>query len=93
MTSRDLANIIFNTNNEPFFCIFNKRTTGEVREMRAQLGVKKDLKGVGLPFVPKEHNLIVAFDLDKDGYRMIPIEGLLKVEYKGQIFEIEGDIE
>jgi hypothetical protein len=37
--------------------------------MHGQLGVKKDLKGVGLAYVPREHDLISVFDLNADGYQ------------------------
>ena len=91
MTAKELANVIYNTNGEPFTCLFVKRSTGEERTMRGQLGVQKDLKGVGLAYEPKEQKLIGVFDLDKDGYRMIPIEGLLMVEFKGEKYFIDDE--
>jgi hypothetical protein len=91
MKTKDLAKIIYNTDGEPFTCTFVKRSNGETRILHGQLGVQKDLKGVGLSYDPKENDLIGVFDLDKDGYRMIPVEGLISVEFQGKTYIVESE--
>lgn len=87
MTTKELADIIFSTNGEPFTCIFIKKN-GQERILKGQLGVKKDLKGFGLSYTPKDYDLISVYDTENEGYRMIPIEGLIKVEFKGNEYYV-----
>ena len=44
---------------------FIKRTTGEERTMRARLGVKRGVTGVGMAYNPKSKNLIACYDVQK----------------------------
>ena len=44
---------------------FIKRTTGEERTMRARLGVKRGVTGVGMAYKPSEKNLIACYDVQK----------------------------
>lgn len=90
MKQKDLAKIIRDTNGEVFTAIFVKKN-GEQRTMKAQLGVQKDLKGVGMSYDAKEYGLITVFDVDKDAYRTIPIEGLIQVEVNDKIFTVDDE--
>lgn len=42
---------------------FIKRGNGELRTMTARRGVKKGVKGVGMSYVPEEHNLLTVYDM------------------------------
>ena len=50
--------------------VFTKKD-GSVRRMLGQYGVEKDLKGVGLSFKPEEKDLLVIYDTENEGYRMV----------------------
>ena len=65
-----------------------KRTNGERRELNCRLGVKKYVTGEGLKFEPSNKNLIVVFDMQKNGYRMINIDGLEALKLDGEEFTI-----
>lgn len=56
---------------------FIKRTTGELRNMVARLGVQKNIVGTGLKFNPEKHDLMCVFDLT-NGYRMINLRTVLE---------------
>ena len=70
---------------------FIKRSTGEVRKMSARTGVSKYVTGEGLKFSPSKKNLIAVFDMNKQGYRMINLEGLTSLRINGSIMEVEGE--
>lgn len=55
---------------------------GSERRMTARLGVRKDIKGVGLSFNPDERNLIVVFDMRKRAYRMINLLTITSLNFK-----------
>jgi hypothetical protein len=65
-----------------FFSVSFIKKDGTTRKMTARLGVKKDIKGVGLKFNPTERNLIVVFDIHKKAYRMINLSTILTFKFK-----------
>lgn len=65
-----------------FFSVSFIKKDGTTRKMTARLGVKKDIKGVGLKFNPTERNLIVVFDIHKRAYRMINLSTILTFKFK-----------
>lgn len=68
--------------NGKFFSVSFVKKDGTERKMTARLGVKKDIKGVGLKFNPTERNLIVVFDIHKKAYRMINLSTILTFKFK-----------
>lgn len=68
--------------NGRFFSVSFVKKDGTERKMTARLGVKKDIKGVGLKFNPTERNLIVVFDIHKKAYRMINLSTIFKFKFK-----------
>lgn len=68
--------------NGRFFSVSFIKKDGTTRKMTARLGVKKDIKGVGLKFNPTERNLIVVFDVHKKAYRMINLSTILTFKFK-----------
>jgi hypothetical protein len=68
--------------NGKFFSVSFIKKDGTTRKMTARLGVKKNLKGVGLKFNPSEKNLIVVFDIHKKAYRMINLLTILTFKFK-----------
>lgn len=71
---------ILKTKGRIFGVTFIKKD-GTVRNMTARLGVRKDIKGVGLSFNPDERNLIVVFDMHKRAYRMVNLSTILSIRH------------
>jgi len=69
-----------------FNVVFEKKD-GTIRHMRCRLNVKKYVKGIGMRFNPEDYNLLVAYDLDKEGYRMIPLERVLYIKCGNKILK------
>ena len=58
--------------------------------MSARSGVAKYVTGEGLKFSPSKKNLIAIFDMNKQGYRMINLEGITSLRMNGSVMEVEG---
>lgn len=71
------------TNGRIFSVTFVKKD-GSIRKMTARLGVKKDLKGVGLKFDPTERSLVVVFDMNKRAYRMINLQTIITFKHESK---------
>lgn len=71
------------TNGRIFSVTFVKKD-GSIRKMTARLGVKKDLKGVGLKFDPTERSLVVVFDMHKRAYRMINLQTIITFKHESK---------
>ncbi len=69
---------------------FIKRSTGELRKMRCRTGVKKHLKGGTKAYSTKVHDLLTVFDMDKKGYRSIPVDAIQRLCVGGQSFSLGG---
>jgi len=64
--------------NGRFFSVSFIKKDGTERRMVARLGVKKDIKGIGLKFNPSDYNLMVVYDVHKRAYRMINLSTIFK---------------
>jgi hypothetical protein len=71
------------TNGRIFSVTFVKKD-GTIRKMTARLGVKKDLKGVGLSFDPTAKQLVVVFDMHKRAYRMINLQTIITFKHESK---------
>ena len=67
---------------------FIKRSTGDIRIMSARLGVSKGVKGIGLRYDPESRQLIPVYDMHKKEYRMINLETLSSINFKGQEYNV-----
>lgn len=75
-----------------FSVTFVKRTPPhEVREMVCRTGVTKHLKGAGRTYDFESRNLLCVYDMKKQGYRTIPLEGLRSVKIRGRLLEVTHD--
>ena len=88
ISKNEAAGKIRASNGKIFTATIIKRTNGERRELNCRLGVKKYVTGEGLKFEPSNKNLIVVFDMQKNGYRMINIDGLEALKIDGEEFTI-----
>ena len=70
-----------------FSVTFVKRTTGETREMLCRTGVKAHLKGGVKKFDDKEKQLLTVYDVQKNGYRSIPLDAIIRVKIHGRVYE------
>jgi hypothetical protein len=85
MTPQEIRDEILRTQSEDggkgrlFTVTFRKRTTGELRVMRARLGMKKGLTGRGQSYNPADYNLITAREAG-GGYRNIPLDAIISLK-------------
>ena len=70
---------------------FIKRSTGELRHMRARVGVKSHLRGGKKGYDAEVKNLLTVFDVDANGYRSIPLEGIQSLTINNQRFVFTGE--
>jgi hypothetical protein len=70
-----------------FSVTFIKRTTGEVRRMVCRRGVSVGIKGVGMKYSPDTRNLMVVWDVQVGGYRMVSLDSLLTLRMHGRRYE------
>ncbi len=68
-----------------FSVLFIKKTTGEKRKMLARRGVAAHKHGGELKYDPESHGLFPVFDIEKLGYRMIPVENIIELRHHGKI--------
>lgn len=90
--AKDVLKFIMEESRGRFFSIrFIKRTDGTVREMLCRYGVQSHKRGGESAYDFKEHKLVCVFDVHKNGYRSIPIEGMLDITINGVIYEVQRD--
>ena len=70
-----------------FYTVEFIKKNGDLRVLNGRQGVHNSknapLKGVGMSYDPKAHNLIGVFDVQKKNYRMINVSGLQKLTIDG----------
>jgi hypothetical protein len=88
ISTRTAAELIRSSGGAFFSVAFQKRTTGELRDMVCRIGVTRHLHGGELSFNPAEKGLLIVFDAQKQGYRSIAIEGIQRLAIDGQVFDV-----
>lgn len=78
ITTKKAKKVILNNEGKIFGVEFIKKD-GTHRNMTARLSVRKGIKGKGLSFDPDSFNLIVAFDMRKQAFRMINCDNLVSL--------------
>ena len=84
---KDFINMI--AGNGAIFNVVFEKKDGSIRHMRCRLNVKKYVKGIGMKFNPEDYNLLVAYDLDKEGYRMIPLKRVRYIKSGNKILRFK----
>lgn len=79
---------IRNSSGRIFAVEFVKRSDGTLRMMNCRTGVSKGVKGVG-SYDAEEHNLIRVFDMHRNAFRTIPVEGIRRIKIDGEWRDIE----
>lgn len=93
VTRDSLAKLIEDTHGAFFTVAFTKRTTGEVRVMRATLNYSSALAGGEAKYDARERGLIVVRDMDATRagvppIRSINLDGVLWVKANGNTYEV-----
>jgi hypothetical protein len=70
---------------------FIKRTTGELRTMLCQFGVKKHLKGGKAAYNPSKKNLFFIYSSDKQGYRSFGLNDALLLKHGGIVYNLNKE--
>ena len=68
---------------------FLKRTTGEMRTMVCRFGVTKHLKGGKRAYDFGDKGLLSVYDINKQGYRSIPIDNITLIKSAGIVYRFE----
>lgn len=85
VTRKELADKIRGA--KGFFTVrFQKRTDNQVRQMNCLNHVKKHLTGGGPKYDAASHGLINTFSVQDQGYRSIPVEGLMDATINGEVY-------
>jgi len=72
-----------------------KKSTGELRLMHARTGVWSHLRGGPAAYDAAEKGLITLFDMDKRGYRSIPVANITRLKVGGvwqDVTEQQGEL-
>ena len=72
------------TANNTIFSLEFIKKDGTVRTMVARLHVKKGVKGTGMAYNPIEKGLLPVWDMQKNGFRMINLKTVTKLQIKGE---------
>ena len=88
ISRKQATDLIKGSGGRVFGVQFIKRSTGEARKMSARTGVAKYVTGEGLKFSPSQKKLVAVFDMNKQGYRMINLEGLTNLNIEGKEYTI-----
>ena len=87
--SRDKVHDFLRALNGKFFTVeFIKRTTGEVRSMRATTNYTSKLAGGDLKYDADAKKLIPVWDMDKQGFRSIPTDAVLIIKALGNTYSV-----
>jgi hypothetical protein len=73
---------------------FQKRTGDKgIREMVCRIGVKKHLAGGEKSFDDDEYKLLTVWDMQRNGYRSIPTDGIISARLDGHEYSIIQGVE
>lgn len=89
ISKTDAVNKMRAARGQIFTIKFKKRSTGEVRTMNCRTGVSKDVKGVGLNYSRKEHNLFGVYDMQKKAHRSVNLDSLISLAMGGELYTIK----
>ena len=79
-------------NSGSIFSVVFTKANGERREMVCRFGVKSHLRGGewanGNAGKPEDHFLAIVFDMQKQGYRSIPVRRMHQIKLDGTVYEV-----
>ena len=80
--TRDIVRALV-SDGKVFSVEFVRRSDGRRRVMLARLGVERALKGGRKAYDEAAHDLLTVFDMERGGYRSLPIEGIREIAVRG----------
>ena len=96
ITPNEVEKVLRDTRGGFFTVVFTKRTTGEVRFMRATLNLKSALKGGEAKYDHKSKGLLVVRDMDAtrangnvDAIRSIPWDAVIEIRADKKVYVIK----
>lgn len=96
MKLSDVRNAILGSEGKIFRVEFIKRgknekdpEAGTLRTMVCRIGVSKGVTGEGLKFDPLTKGLVIVYDMEKKGYRMVNLDGVVSIKVAGQECKIK----
>lgn len=69
--------------NGKIFSVTFRKKNGELKTMRARMGVKSHLKGGELTYSPASRNNIIVFSMDDNGYRTVNVDRIIRLKANG----------
>lgn len=88
ITPAEAVDLIWATERTIFTVEFIKRTTGELRKMRAVRNYKSLLVGGEAAYNAIDYKLLVVRDLDKGAIRSIPVDAIVRITTRGEDYEV-----
>lgn len=89
ITPEEAGKMVKNYRGGRFFSVtFTKRTDGRTRVMNCRKGVSKDVKGEGHRYNVEEKGLVCVRDVQKQGFRMIPLESIRRIKMEGKEYQV-----
>lgn len=77
-----------------FSVVFVKRTDGEIRTMVCRLGTVSKVKGdagQGPSYAASDKGLLPVWDMQRNGWRSIPLDGIERITIKGETYNFKGE--
>jgi hypothetical protein len=75
---------------DKIFTVTFVKKDGTQRVMNARRGVKKGVKGVGMAYNPTEKGLITVYDMQKQAFRMVNSNTIIKIVAEGTTYTFEN---
>ena len=86
MKGISMNNIMSVINSGKIFTACYIKKDGSERVMNCRVGVTKGVTGKGMKYNPEDYELLVAFDLKKNKFRMIRLNTLKWVKAEGKVY-------
>jgi hypothetical protein len=67
---------------------FHKRKTFEYRKMLCRMGVRKNITGTGRSYSDTSAGVVTVWDVNKDNWRTVPLEGIFRIKYRGDTYTV-----
>jgi len=89
ITKDEARKLVEKEDSGKFFTVtFVKRSNGETRTMNCRTGVRKNLIGGEMKYIPYEKGLKNVYDVKKRGYRMISLENIKTIKINRKEYKV-----
>lgn len=87
--NREQLKYMLTNNKGRIVTVVYRKKDGSTRVINTRLGVKKNIKGVGLPYNPEDYGYIILWDLKKNNYRTVNLNTVDALKGGGKVYKIE----